>query len=349
VPGNDFHDWPAYKGLKTLTIRALDSVGVFALLRRAHLHDLIVLTYHDVLPGPLDVANPLFGLAVDTGTFRAHMCELRAHYVPVSLVEVLRWLRQGAELPSLAALVTFDDGHRNIRQHALPILREFGIPAVVFVTAGFLGDRYRLTWFEELFAAVMSSAVPTLRLRGREISLGNRESRARLCGQLIDHARQLRPRELDALRDEVLGQLGATTPFALPEERFAWLTVDDCAHLVEGGVTIGAHTLSHPLLRTLDDGAAVREIEGSKKTLEAQLGCRVDGFAYPFGNVGLDFAEREMGMAKAAGFSAAFAASGGLVRRSADPWCLPRIGIGQLDMPGFRFAASGMHDLVRGR
>ena len=349
VPGRDFHDWPAYKSLKSLTIRALDSVGVFALLRRAHLHSLLVLTYHDVLPSPLDVTNPLLGLAVDTGTFRAQMRELREHHVPVSLVEVLKWLRQGAELPSHAALVTFDDGHRNLRQHALPILLEFGIPAVVFVTAGFLGERYRLTWFEELFAAVMSTAVPTLRSEGRELSLGDRESRARLCGHLIDHARQLSPRDLDALRDEVLGQLGVTTPAALPEERFAWLTAEDCAHLVEGGVTIGAHSLSHPLLKTLDDTAAMHEIEGSKKALEAQVGCRVDGFAYPFGEPGIDFAEREMGMAKTAGFSAAFAASGGLVCRSANPWCLPRVGMGQVNMPEFRFAASGTHHLVRGR
>jgi peptidoglycan/xylan/chitin deacetylase (PgdA/CDA1 family) len=118
--------------------------------------------------------------------------------------------------------------------------------------------------------------------------------------------------------------------------------------LAKEGVTIGAHTLSHPLLTTLDDSAAMHEIEGSKKTLEAQLGCRVEGFAYPFGEPGIDFAEREMAMAKAAGFSAAFAASGGLVRRSADPWCLPRVGIGQVDMPGFHHA-SGMHHLLRGR
>jgi hypothetical protein len=46
-------------------------------------------------------------------------------------------------------------------------------------------------------------------------------------------------------------------------------------------------------------------------------------------------------MAHAAGFRAAFAASGGLTRRGADPWCLPRIGIGQFSMPAFRFATSG--------
>lgn len=349
VPGKDFHDWPAYKSLKSLTIRALDALGVFALFRRAHRHDLLVLSYHDVLPGPLDLTNPLLGLAVDTGTFRAHMRELREHHVPASLAEVLKWLRQAAALPSHAALVTFDDGHRNIRQHALPILLEFGIPAVVFVTAGFLGERCRLTWFEELFAAVMSSAVPNLRIEGREVSLGDRESRARLCGRLIDHARQLSPRDLDALLDEALGQLGVTTPVAFPEERFAWLTADDCAHLVEGGVTIGAHTLSHPLLKALDDTAAMREIEGSKRALETQLGRRVDGFAYPFGEPGVDFGERERCMAKEAGFAVAFAATGGLVRRGADPWCVPRVGMSQVTIPGFRFAASGMKHLARRR
>jgi hypothetical protein len=93
----------------------------------------------------------------------------------------------------------------------------------------------------------------------------------------------------------------------------------------------------------------MREIEGSKRTLEERLGRKVDGFAYPFGERETDFGDREVAMAKAAGYRVAFAASGGLTRRSADPWCLPRVSMGQAEMPHFRFGASGARSLLRRR
>jgi hypothetical protein len=190
--GNGFHDWPAYKRSKAAAIRAVDSLGVFDLIRHRRRHDLLVVAYHDVLPGPLDLSDPMLGMAVDTETLRAHMRELRDHHVPVSLSQVVGWLHDDASLPAGAVLVTFDDGHRNVRQHALPVLEEFEIPAVVFVTAAFLGERSRMTWYEELYAAVIHSPVGALRHPGRLIPLGDRLARARFCGRLIDR-RELAP------------------------------------------------------------------------------------------------------------------------------------------------------------
>lgn len=42
-------------------------------------------------------------------------------------------------LPHRAALLTFDDGYRSMRSVALPILREFAAPSVLFVPTSFIG------------------------------------------------------------------------------------------------------------------------------------------------------------------------------------------------------------------
>jgi peptidoglycan/xylan/chitin deacetylase (PgdA/CDA1 family) len=52
----------------------------------------------------------------------------------------------------------------------------------------------------------------------------------------------------------------------------------------EPDVTIGAHTLSHPVLAKLDTTAAEREIAESKALLERRLGLPIRHFAYPFGD-----------------------------------------------------------------
>ena len=49
------------------------------------------------------------------------------------------------------------------------------------------------------------------------------------------------------------------------------------------GVSMGAHTRSHPKLPLLDPDRAWEEIEGSRRELERRLGGPVESFAYPFG------------------------------------------------------------------
>jgi peptidoglycan/xylan/chitin deacetylase (PgdA/CDA1 family) len=44
-------------------------------------------------------------------------------------------------LPDRAALLTFDDGHRSLREVALPCLRDFGHPAVLFIPTDYIGKR----------------------------------------------------------------------------------------------------------------------------------------------------------------------------------------------------------------
>ena len=59
-------------------------------------------------------------------------------------------------------------------------------------------------------------------------------------------------------------------------------------------MTIGAHTLSHPILSLCSDEEARHEIQQSKNDLEQALGRQVWAFAYPFGN-SATMGEREVG------------------------------------------------------
>ncbi len=64
--------------------------------------------------------------------FRRQLAWLRTRRSLVPLSTVLQHVQE-------AAAITFDDGFENVRQFALPVLRELGIPATVFAVAGQLG------------------------------------------------------------------------------------------------------------------------------------------------------------------------------------------------------------------
>ena len=57
----------------------------------------------------------------------------------------------------------------------------------------------------------------------------------------------------------------------------------DLARLHEEGVTLGAHSRTHPDLRALDIDALQEEVAGSLEDLRRETGRRPEAFAYPYG------------------------------------------------------------------
>ena len=83
------------------------------------------------------------------------------------------------------------------------------------------------------------------------------------------------------------------------------LNVTELKELQRSGATIGAHSISHPMLSQMAEGDAFEEISGSRSRLEAALGAPVLAFALPFGN-SQAVSGREPELAKRAGFRCAF-------------------------------------------
>jgi peptidoglycan/xylan/chitin deacetylase (PgdA/CDA1 family) len=86
----------------------------------------------------------------------------------------------------------------------------------------------------------------------------------------------------------LLQQYGFTATFYvvtnyLDHQNF--MTVDQLRTLMAAGMTIGAHTRSHPPLASIGSPQRLKdEIAGSKIWLEQQLGVAIDTFAYPYGS-----------------------------------------------------------------
>jgi len=90
--------------------------------------------------------------------------------------------------------------------------------------------------------------------------------------------------------------------------------------LADAGMTIGSHSLSHPLLTDVEADDLRRELEQSADRLEQILGKPIRHFAYPYGVRGA----REVAAARRL-FRTAVNATAGLVSAGADPHDLCRI------------------------
>jgi peptidoglycan/xylan/chitin deacetylase (PgdA/CDA1 family) len=122
-----------------------------------------------------------------------------------------------------------------------------------------------------------------------------------------------------------VGDLGADR--TAPDDETSTMRWDDLRGLVERGVAVGSHTVTHPHLTELSDEELDRELVTSKQQLEDELGRECATLAYPFG----DEDPRVRAAAKRAGYAAAFS----LTSRPLplDPFGVPRVGVYRKDTP----------------
>lgn len=103
-----------------------------------------VLVFHSV-----NDAWPHDGLNMRTPLFRA-ICELlRRDYSVLSTADLVRRLSGGAPLSGREVVITFDDGYLDNYEAAAPILAELGLPAMFYLTAGYVGTDRQFWWDAE--------------------------------------------------------------------------------------------------------------------------------------------------------------------------------------------------------
>jgi peptidoglycan/xylan/chitin deacetylase (PgdA/CDA1 family) len=94
--------------------------------------------------------------------------------------------------------------------------------------------------------------------------------------------------------------------------------------LCSAGMSVGAHTVSHPILTSIDSDRAEREIADDRDRLRELSGETIRLFAYPNGVPGEDFNDQHVAMTRRLGFVAACTTAWGVATADTDPLQLPR-------------------------
>lgn len=274
---------------------------------------LSVLIFHRV-PARMD---PLLPDEPDGETFRDIMTWLAEKFNVLPLPTAIR-AHSRDELPPRAISITFDDGYADNCTVAMPILQELGLNATFFIASGFLDGG--CMWNDVVIESVRR-APPVLDLA--DLSLGEyrtgtdaekRQAIDSLLGRLkyLDYAE----------RSEKVGAIAAIVGH--PPPRDLMLSSQQVIQMREAGMTLGAHTLTHPILARLPADQAHQEIQSGKIRLEEILGEPIRLFAYPNGKPGSDYLPEHVGMVRDKGFDAAVSTSPGVLRSGGDAFEIPR-------------------------
>jgi peptidoglycan/xylan/chitin deacetylase (PgdA/CDA1 family) len=172
--------------------------------------------YHRV--GPFrDGAPPK--LNVDPGAFREHMSVLARRANPVPVGDLVACAREGRPFPGRAIAVTFDDGYRDLMEFALPVLKEFRIPAAFFIVTGGVGATDAWNRIDGVPNEPIMSWDDLKRLRDEGMTIGSHSATHAVLDGLPEN--RLRE-EVEGSRRLLEERLGAPVRhFAYPQGRFS--------------------------------------------------------------------------------------------------------------------------------
>lgn len=291
---------------------------------------LSILIFHRVLPQQ----DALFPDEMHAQRFDQLCAWLKRWFQVLSLDQAVAQLREG-RLPARALAITFDDGYADNHDVAMPILQRHGLSATFYIATGFL-DGGRM-FNDTVIEAVRRSSHARLDLAGLglqcpdTLALGDAAQRRAAVHALLNALKYRQPEERLQLVQAVAERAGGPLPDNL------MMRSAQVQALRQGGMTIGAHTVSHPILAVLDEAAARQQIEDSRAQLQNLLGERVAHFAYPNGVPGRDFTDATAKLVEALGFDSAVTTGWGAAGAGADLFQLPRFT--PWDQTPHRFAA----------
>lgn len=301
---------------KAAVANFLVRANAFAPFRFLNRSKLLVLMYHRFSE------REEFG-KTSRRTFEQHLRYLRRHYNIISLTEAVARIGDGKEFRERSAVITVDDGYRDFYEIAVPVLKSFGVPATIYLVTEFVAGNCWI-WTDKarhILARTSAERLDfTINDKAFDQVFGDSKSRLMAAAAVNSELKKI----TDAEKDAHLAELSKVLKVSVPErplEEYSALNWDQAREAAAGGIEIGSHTATHPILTRVEPLRLGVELHDSKSVIQREIGSATINFCYPNGDV----SPREKQAAEAAGYASAVTTEIRLCENSDDPFLLPRI------------------------
>jgi len=239
-----------------------------------------ILAYHRVAELRDTPAVDSRGVSATPDGFARQMKHLARFYRVVSMAEVLETVEKGRPLPKRAVLITFDDAYADFAEIAWPILKQFGLPATMFVPTAYSNQPERAFWSDRLYQAFAATSRKEINvsLLGH-LPLLPPEQKLSSLRAVQDHVTRIPHCEAMRLVDSLCEELGLSCT-----QGGSVLTWKQLRELAREGLTLGSHTRTHSIMTLVTPEQMREEVQGSQEDLQREIGACLPIFCYPNGN-----------------------------------------------------------------
>lgn len=264
--------------------------------------------------------------------FEEQMAFLAESRLALPMDRLLAGLRRGRAPRGGRVVVTFDDASLDTYTTAFPVLRRLGLPATVFVPTGLVG-RPGPFWWDRMSRLGRAAAAAGRDFAAFLVRLGLLEDGPKWDDDALwRRVRMIDPGRRDEAFDRAAEWLGDDAGTGAPGA-MSWGQLADLD--ASGLITLGAHTVSHPVLATLDKDRLKAETTECRDALAGFRSFRMT-FAYPYGDAAAVGAAARRA-AREAGYEAAFTTEEAAITGKEERTALGRVCVDDMPIDEFRW------------
>lgn len=211
--------------------------------------------------------------------------------------------------------LTIDDGDKTFYSIIYPTLKKLDIPATIFVSAAICSNNSNF-WFQEIR------------------SFDPDKVKKIICENYNIDPNKFKFYPVSViLKNMSISQIWTVinkykSICGIKSNEQHNMSIDQLMEIDRDGlVTIGAHTMNHPILSNEDEETCKSEIVDSFVKLENILEHKIKYFAYPNGTPILDYSEREIDILKKINCRLAFSTEAKNFALNDNPLSIPRFGL----------------------
>jgi len=287
-----------------------------------HNHSAVVLFYHRFCKPSKE--NKLLP-SLDIKEFRKQILHLKRFYKFISMDDLEGIVSKGQYFKAPSIVVTIDDGYLDNYIFAYPILRQYGIPAMIYLTVGLIGTENGV-WVDDLELALTHAKVQSFCLKEvfgtAVVDISTHRGKKNVGKILFSRILRLGNKEREHLVQKLFDILNVDRSVIENRPR-VMLNWDEVSEMATSEISFGAHTLSHPYLPALPSAVAKHEIKNSKEMIEKHLGRAVKHFAIPNGKPD-DFTSELREFCESIGFDTIVTTESGRVDSTSNRYSLQR-------------------------
>ncbi len=182
-------------------------------------------------------------------------------------------------------IITFDDGFYNNYKYALPILKKYNIPHIIYLTTNYV-DKNLISWIDRIDIAINNCKEKSLysNFFKKRFKLGNRNNKIIFLNFIRNYCKLLKKTDLNKFVEILLKDLKLLAPITSNNDLDKKLDWKHIIKMNKNNLTeFGGHSHNHNILGHLSKSQYTKEIKNSLNLLKKKGNLQIKHYSYPEG------------------------------------------------------------------
>jgi len=182
-------------------------------------------------------------------------------------------------------VITFDDGFYNNYKFALPILKKYKIPHIIYLTTDYI-DKNLISWIDRIDIAIDLSKKKTINSNffKKEFKIGNKKEKIIFLNFIRDYCKSLKKIDLNKFSEFLLKDLNLKSPKTSNSDLDKKLNWEHIKKMNKSNLTeFGGHSHTHNILGHLNFTQYNKELKKSISLIKKKAKININHYSYPEG------------------------------------------------------------------